>query len=394
MKKKLKIFVISIGYVPEIIPSDKKFIRDIVHNLSSKIDFIVWSLNDSPNKYNLLVNTFKNYSYTYYCKNRLFHKNINEKYIPHPYHSNVRNGIEINLSILWYLFNDIKNIINNHNPDIIHLSDSIGPVVYILKSLYKNIPITTTKPTTSLSNNLLYKIWVYLGLKNVNKIFTFTNKSKLQLIKLGIIKDKVEVCPWGIDVNIKKISEKKIKQIRTRYKCKNNQKLITIIPRHTGKNLILHIQYMKKILNKFNSKFIFAIRPTRYNTFLKNYQTEKIIIESGPSDFYDLLESSDFAISIEDYNSSTSLLPMTMMDAMLRKTPVITNFIPGIEDLIEQKKNGLIFLNENNFLESLKDIEKNNVKNLQDQAKMKIIKYNDIKLISDKYHTSWLNLLS
>ena len=44
MKK--KIFVISVGYVTIPTPSDKKFVLDIVQNLSSEFDITVWSLND------------------------------------------------------------------------------------------------------------------------------------------------------------------------------------------------------------------------------------------------------------------------------------------------------------------------------------------------------------
>ena len=54
MKK--KIFVISIGYVTIPTPSDKKFVLDIVQNLSSEFDITVWSLNDMNDSHNASVN--------------------------------------------------------------------------------------------------------------------------------------------------------------------------------------------------------------------------------------------------------------------------------------------------------------------------------------------------
>ena len=100
MKK--KIFVISVGYVTIPTPSDKKFVLDIVQNLSSEFDITVWSLNDMDESHNeKTIYCGKNNSYKFYNKNRIFHQSLGSKYTPHPIHSNIRNGLEINLSLLW-----------------------------------------------------------------------------------------------------------------------------------------------------------------------------------------------------------------------------------------------------------------------------------------------------
>ena len=114
MKK--KIFIISVGYVPTPTPTDKKFVLDIVQNLSNEFDITVWSLNDMDDCNNgKTIYCEKNTSYMFYNKNRIFHQSLGSKYKPHPLHSYIRNGLEINLSLLWYLMTHLRNKINECN---------------------------------------------------------------------------------------------------------------------------------------------------------------------------------------------------------------------------------------------------------------------------------------
>ena len=74
----------------------------------------------------------------------------------------------------------LRTKINECNPDIIHFTDSIGPITSLIKMFYKNIAITITKPTVRISKNLIYNLWVRLSLKKADCVFTFTNFSLKQ----------------------------------------------------------------------------------------------------------------------------------------------------------------------------------------------------------------------
>ena len=197
MKKKFKVFFLSVGFVPEITPSDKKFVFDIVNDLSNKLDIIIWTLNDKPTTKGKVVLTNNNSTYRYYNNNRVFHNDLGNSYKPHPNHSIIRNGLEINLSLLWYLFTNIRKLINLHKPDIIHLTDSFGPAAIILKSLFKDIRVTINKPTIRLNGSLAYNMWVKAGLKNSDGIFTYTSAALKTIEKLGIKKKKYTIITMG-----------------------------------------------------------------------------------------------------------------------------------------------------------------------------------------------------
>jgi glycosyltransferase involved in cell wall biosynthesis len=395
MKK--KIFIISIGYVPVPTPSDKKFILDIVQNLSSQFDITVWSLNDmddSDNEKSIYCDN--NNSYKFYNKNRIFHQSLGSRYKPHPLHSNIRNGLEINLSLLWYLMTHLRTKINECNPDIIHFTDSIGPITSLIKMFYKNIAITITKPTVRISKNPIYNLWVYLSLKKADCVFTFTNFSLKQLEKIGIQKQKINFLPWGIRVSIKNLSEDKKLLIRKRYNCNKDNLLIVVIPREDNESdMHKYIDRVKNMSIKTNAKFVFAIRPTRYVDSFSKTGNDKVFIECGPKDFYDLLSAADISLSntnIKKNIMSSSLLPLTMMESMIRETPVFTNEAPGIRDLIIDNYTGVIYKTDDDLVGKLLESDVNkNIKNMKTNARNLILKKFNLDKISSLYSNIWKN---
>jgi len=393
MKK--KIFIISVGYVCTPTPSDKKFVLDIVQDLASEFDITVWSLNDMNScKNGKTAYCGKNNSYKFYNRNRIFHNSLGLKYKPHPLHSNIRNGLEINLSLLWYLVTHLRAKINECNPDIIHLSDSIGPITSLIKILYKDIPVTITKPTVRISVNPVYNLWVRLSLKKTDCIFTFTRCSLRQLEKIGIQKEKINVLPWGVPVSPNNLSINKEILIRKRYNCSKDELLIVLIPRVAVSDLYAYINHIKKISATVRAKFVFAIRPTRYVDSFSKIGNDKVFIESGPDDFYDLLSAADVSIAHTDEQKniiSSSLLPLTWMESMLRETPVFTNKAPGIEDLIIDNHTGVAYKTDDDLISGLLA---NNINNMKINARKLILDKFTLSKISSMYSNIWKNILT
>jgi len=153
-----------------------------------------------------------------------------------------------------------------------------------------------------------------------------------------------------------------------------------------------YIKFVKDISVSVNAKFVFAIRPTRYLKKFSKLETKKVIIESGPKDFFNLLSAADFAIGEnfeEDQAETTSLLPLAWMDAMLRETPILTNKVSGIEELVKDKFNGMIFKDNNDLKKLLNRNNINSFKNLKNNSKKTIQKKFNVNKISDKYYKFW-----
>ena len=397
-----KIFIISIGYVPVSTPSDKQFVLDVVEDLSNYFEVTVWTLNDiDETKNGKLIKCPSNNGYKIYNRNRVFHTSLGMQYKPHPIHSSIRNGIEVNLSFIWYLATHLRKTISECKPDIIHISDSIGPVVWLIKLLYKDIPITITKPTVRLSSSVIYNIWIWLSLKKADAIFTFTKSAFLQLKNIGLNSSEILVIPWGVRIAKDQHPQINTALIRKRYKCADDELLIVLLPRVIGDELVTYIKCFKEKFNHFNARFVFAIRPTRYLDSLSNLGSDNFIIESGPDDFYDVLTSADLAIA--DVGSqkgilSSSLLPLAWMESMLRRTPVFTNDAPGVEELILNNHNGLIYKDDDDLIQKLNMVVLGreagiDIVDMGKNGRRNILERFNTKIITEEYKKIWKIIL-
>lgn len=394
MQKKIKVLFLSVGFVPEVTPSDKKFVLDIINNLSKKLDIVIWSLNDKPSTKNKIIRINKKFRYNYYSDNRILHKNTGKLYKPHKDHSMIRSGLEINLSLIWYLYTNIRYIIKTHKPDLIHLTDSFGPAASILKKLFKNLPVTVNKPTMRLNGSFFYNLWVKKSLKVSDSIFTYTEPASKKISRLGIDNKKIKILPWGINTKYKKPKNKNVSLIRKRYNCYKSEPLIVILPRSNGKKLLDYVKFIEQISYFVNAKFIFAIRPTRYLKEFSKFNSKKVKVVSGPKDFYNLLSAADLAICEYDNNKSTSLLPLACMEAMLRNTPILTNNVPGINELVLDKFNGLIFKDKKDLKKILINIKANRIKILKNNSKKIIENKFNINLICETYYKHWNHIIN
>ena len=286
--------------------------------------------------------------------------------------------------------------INECNPDIIHLTDSIGPIASLIKIFYKNIPITITQPTVRISKNLIYNLWVRLSLKKADCVFTFTDASLKQLEKIGIQKKKINVLPWGVQVSANNLSIDKELLIRKRYNCNKDELLIVVIPREAAEtDVYKYIDSIKNMSVKAHAKFVFAIKPTIYFDSFSKIVNDKVFIESGPNDFYDLLSAADIVISHtrEQKNIiASSFLPLTWMESMLRETPVFTNEAPGVRDLIIDNYTGVIYKTDDDLVSKLLESDvKKNIKNMKINARNLILDKFNLDKISGLYSDIWKN---
>ncbi|GAV19888.1 hypothetical protein MMIC_P0846 [Mariprofundus micogutta] len=397
----VRVLVISIGYVPYPTPSDKNFVHELIGSLSNDIDLAVWSLNDA--KEVLEKKQVGSHEVIFQSKNRIFHRpQFSDQlgsYQPHKRHSNIRNGLEMNLSLLWHSFFSLRAFIKAYKPSVLHFTDSVGPVLFIIKKLFPSIPITVTKPTMRISlenysTGGIYKNYVKYGLIHATKLITYTRAAADELQKIGCEHNALEVIPWGVRT-IELNSRAKIQSaFRKRYSCKPEDLLIVVSDRLPEQELFQTLSCLRS--SKFsNVLFVVAIRPTRYKEEYRKYSGGNVVVENGPKDFHELLEAADGILSPVSVSEamSTSLLPLTWIEAMLKKTPIITSRYPGVDDLIQDRENGFIY----NALEDLPvtlDVirKKSAIERIRSRARETILSNFDLELIAKRYADIWKNI--
>jgi glycosyltransferase involved in cell wall biosynthesis len=394
--------MVSIGYVLGETPSDKHFVNQLISGFPAYFDIAVWSLNDASKQSGRVTTCGKGIQYE--NRNRLLHRPLfidqDDSYVPHPSHSPIRNGVEMNMSLFfWYVFR-LHRFIRRFNPDIIHFTDASGPIVAFIKCMFPSVPVTITKPTMRIDYgklDWLYKLYMKYSLKPSSKIFTYTAASGRKLRDVGFTESQLERVPWGVSLPSRRLTQFEKSEIRKRYMCADDQTLVVVADRSIQDGIRALKKRLDVLLDISSVVFVVAIRPTRFRADFKNIQAERIYVESGPGDFYDLLDSADvlFSPSSVGLSVSTSLLPLAWMEAMVRGTPVITESCYGVEDLIENRRSGFTYRNENQLQEIFAELSCRKFLNeVQAGAEDMVKREFHIGDVVNTYEKVWSSLLS
>ena len=265
-------------------------------------------------------------------------------------------------------FFEIKKLIKNESPDIVHCHSSKAGLLTRLAINTKKIKTFYTPHGYSflMEDSSKLKRFIY---RSIEKIGTL-NHSVIVACSKGEYEESLKLTKRATYVSngvnlekLKKYIPEKIKQINT--------KSLTFVT--TGR-----VSYQKN--------------PELFNEIAKNFPKIKFIWV-GTGDLEDKLTSKNIEITgwknrdelMEILNKSDVFilpslwegLPISLLEAMALKKPCIVSNVIGNRDVISNEKNGFICNNLNEFIEVIKNIHDNkyNLEKISENA------FNDIKNI-------------
>lgn len=233
----------------------------------------------------------------------------------------------------------INHIIKEHDIKIVNSHSYISAIVVALTTLmnkknYKHI-FTLHIP----EREFYFKIMGLTLNWLVDKVCTVCKWNKEKLIKSGVSKNNVDVIYNGIDIDYFKLNEKKI----------FNQDKIKIgvvarLVKRKGHQVLLRA--IKKLLDNFHYKnievYFYGDGPNlkSLKLFTSSLQLQNIVIFCG--DTKDIKKAYN-NIDLFVLPSFSEGLPLTILEAMCTKVPVITTNINGIPEVINNGVNGITF---------------------------------------------------
>lgn len=393
----IRVLILSIGSLPIGIPSDKQFINDLIGHLPDSIIPALWTLNEAVPRSDQVAIGRRVLSY--WSVNRFGHRpwcKGDEGLVVHR-HNQYVDLFEVSISILAASFGSLRQAIITHDPHIIHFSDDLGPSIPLIKTLFPRIKITCTKGHVRVitdTGNLLYKSRIRMGLRSANRIIAHTNACKDNLQQAGI-QQPITVIPWGA-LPPKPLPDERRRAIRSGFGCSDNDVLILASPRGTDSTLMRAIQvaddYMSSTASDASTKCVFSLKPNHDHACSK-LATGRVQVMKSPPDFYDILESADALFAPQEKICRTVLPPLLWFEAMMRGTPVVTEFNPGIEDVIEDGVTGILFNGWECAQDALKKLLDQNllIKMKREAREATLGKYN-ISQIADTYADLWSSL--
>lgn len=246
-------------------------------------------------------------------------------------------------------YKQLKKVVADNKIDIIHCHSPIGGAISRLVGKKNNVKVIYTahgfhfyKGAPLISWMLYFPIEYYLS-KYTDQLIVINQEDYVRARKLFPIKNVHLV--HGVGVDIKKIENIEIdrQQKKLELKILNEQiVLLSIGELNDNKNHELVIDCLKDF-NNVNFKYLICgdgVLKEKLQAKIKQYDLEdKIELLGYRTDILELLKICDFFI----FPSKREGLPVSIMEAMACRVPVIGSKIRGNSDLIQDNINGFLF---------------------------------------------------
>ena len=283
-------------------------------------------------------------------------------------------------------YKDIKRIIQEFKPDIVHTHASKAGAIGRLAAYSCGVPIIVHTFHGHVFHSYFGKLKTtfyknverYLAKKST-AIIAISDKQKEELTTIHSIckPDKVKVIPLGFDLlKFQNNQTEKRKVFREKYNVSDDELAISIIGRLVPvKNHDLFLNALKIVSQKTSKKiraFIIGDGESRllietkakeltipFSDGLQSTEKTLLTFTSWIKDIDVALAGSDI-IALTSYNEGT---PVSLIEAQAANKPIVTTNVGGIENVILPNETGLLCDNNNleQFSEALLKLVENDV---------------------------------
>ena len=315
---------------------------------------------------------------------------------------------EISLKADYAAYKEIKKLIKEFKPDIVHTHASKAGAIGRLAAIHCKVPVIIHtfhghvfhSYFGKLKTNFYKFIERYLARKST-AIVAISNKQKVELSETFQIapKEKIHVVPLGFDLTKFTVNkEQNRKEFRQTYNLSENQIAIGIIGRLAPiKNHDLFVEaiaFLKQHSCPSFKAFIIGDGDTK-QTIMEACDRFQVSYSSNPTDPVDIVFTSwitnvDWALHGLDIVALTSLnegTPVSIIEAQAAGKYVVSTNVGGIEDVLHPECGLLSAVSDKSaFFENLLSAVNNqssNSKQAQKGIEWAIAKYSYSRLVDD-----------
>ena len=288
------------------------------------------------------------------------------------YFSNISNYIAMKLNIVtpYYLFFIARKHIKNF--DIIHIHEHRTFLAVIISYFAKknNVPYIVQAHGSvmpffqkTLFKKIFDKLWGNNILNNASNLIALTEMESEQYKKMGVIEDKINIVPNGINLEEYQNLPKK-GEFRKKYGIKNDEKIILYLGRiNKIKGLEMLLEAFSDISIDHKKTKLVIIGPD--DGFL--YYLKKMSSNLGLNDKVMFIEPLYDTDKLEAYidayvyvlPSVYEAFPNTIIESCVCGTPVIITKSCGISDIVQDNVGCVVEHDTNSLKYALKYILKN-----------------------------------
>ncbi len=264
------------------------------------------------------------------CNLKCFKKDINIQTVKTPPRGDWLNMDQFNIIKLF-------KIINNLNPDIIHISGSYVWVIglfFLLK--LKKYPTVVTLHDINVhygEDFFINKLANYFYLKSADHLFVHGKKLKRELLQKGIDKTKVSIIPHGDYSFFTEYGKKNFKE-------DNSILFFGRIEDYKGLEYLLKaIPLIKKKVANFHVIIAGRGNLGKYNHLIKEHSNIEIINEYIEDDLVaELFQRASVVVMPYVEGSQSGIIPI----AYAFRKPVVVTDVGSISEVVDEGKTGFI----------------------------------------------------
>lgn len=264
-------------------------------------------------------------------------------------------------SILNIFFNlyEINKIVKKYNIEVLYGNNTLDILLITLYKKYINPSVKIISHIHDILEKRMYIKYIEKNNKYVDKFIVPSIATKNSLKLCGVDEKKINVVYNGIEIN--EIKKEEYNYIREKFNISKDKKIICIIGQFCKrKRQDLFIDIVDSLNKKYNNKYIGIIigkiiDKNFYEEMKPKIQYPILFINNMKREeiFKYIYPNVDALILLSDRDP----LPTVILEAMSSNVLVIARNVDGVSELIDNKKDGIIF-NYNDKIDNIVEIIK------------------------------------
>lgn len=259
-------------------------------------------------------------------------------------------------------YKEIRKIIRDFKPDIVHTHASKAGALGRLAAIHEKVPVIIHtfhghvfhSYFGTFKTSVFKLIERYLA-KRSSAIIAISEEQKRELTATHLICDpeKTHVIPLGFDLDrFAQNKEIKRKAFRTKWGIRENEIVVSIVGRLVPvKNHRMFLDAIAQLLNEEGLKFrALIVGDGELRSELEQYASEKkipfsresgsaaLIFTSWIKEVDEVLAASDI-IALTSWNEGT---PVSLIEAHAASCPVVTTNVGGVESIVKHGETGFL----------------------------------------------------
>ena len=243
-------------------------------------------------------------------------------------------------------------LIEKHRIDVIHYMRVFGLLNKLLTSQHPDLLFTMTVPThvdRGFPFHYPYHAAKKMGFQGMDKLIATSQATRERLLTLGVGPEKMEVIPWSSCLRSTAQGSPEENRLRQRLGIRNDAAIVLWSGplQDTGEK---EFRYSLEIANSIAKRcdlyhFVFAFKPDALKTAYLRLAAgipAVTVVETVPSIFDELRRQAILFLSPICNRNRTVAPPLTWIEMMQRRVPVLTTTVHGVDELIENGRSGFL----------------------------------------------------